>query len=197
MDDLTAFLKQKGVREAIRLFQWMANNGSTLRDYGPTKPLLLGGDLRDEFSRTDIETLCDLGFLLPERVQKDGIVFTEFKLTKKAERLIREIKNRETEEIDLPPQRPQDRRFWIVVLNGSIFIDLGIAPPNLRALMGEAEWNAGDRIVVTCHDPDSLLVSQLPLALASEVYGGLSGHQIDEIESIATDVSHSHRDSRP
>lgn len=44
------------------------------------------------------------------------------------------------------------RLFWIVVANGDVFIDLGIAPPDLKDLVGE-NWNDGDRIVITSHDP--------------------------------------------
>lgn len=170
----------------IRLVQWMANNGSTLRDYGPTKPLLLGGDEHDEYERETKETLCDFGYLQPEKgISEVGEPFTDYRLSEKAYRLVDVLKARESEEADL---RHAPEHFWIVVVNGSVFIDLGIAPPNLRALIGEA-WNDGDRIVITCRDPQYVLASHLRLALASEVYGGLTSQEIDEIEKMATDRS--------
>ena len=165
MHDLAAFLKEKEVRQAISLFQQMANNGLTLRDYGPAERLLLDNNLGDEFARPDVETLCDLEFLRPERAENGGKVFTEFKLTDKADRLVKEIKNRETEEADLRLRGRQVLRLWIVVVNESIFIDFGIAPPNLGRLVGE-EWNPGDRISITCHDPGYVFIRYLPLALA-------------------------------
>jgi hypothetical protein len=170
----------------IRLFQWMASNGSTLRDYGPTKPFLLGGDEREKYERATVETLYDFGFLQPEkRISEEGEAFTDYKLSEKAYRLVDVLKARESEEGDL---RQAQEHFWIVVANESVFIDLGIAPPNLKALIDEA-WNDGDRIVITCHDPQDVLASHLRLALASEVYGGLTSQEIGEIEKMATDRS--------
>lgn len=155
MEDITT------VRKAIRLFNWMAKDRLTrfgekpaiLRDSGPTKPLMLDGDARYEYSRTGVETLCDLGFLWRDR--------GEFKLTEKADRLVEALKAREAERADLDGPRLD----WIVVAHCGVFIDEGASPPNLRALMGE-EWEPGDKIVITCHDPEYLLVSHLPLALA-------------------------------
>lgn len=155
MEDMTT------VRKAIRLFNWMAKDRltrfgeqpATLRDNGPMEPLLLDGDPRYEYSRPDVETLCDLGFLRRDR--------DEFKLTDKADRLVDALKAREAERADLNGTGLD----WIIVAHCGVFIDEGASPPNLRSLMGE-EWQPGDRIVITCHDPQYLLVSHLPLALA-------------------------------
>lgn len=149
------------VRKAIRLFNWMAKDRltrfgeqpATLRDNGATGPALLDGDPRDEYPGTDLDTLCDLGFL-----RRD---VGWFKLTDKADRLVEALKAREADRADLAGPIID----WIVVAHCGVFIDEGASPPNLRALMGE-EWQPGDRIVVTCHDPQYLLVSHLPLALA-------------------------------
>lgn len=155
MEDITT------VRKAIRLFNWMAKDRltrfgeepATLRDNGPTEPLLLDGDPRDGYSRTDVETLRDLGFLQHDRGQ--------FKLTDKAERLVKALRAREAERADLDGPGLD----WIIVAHCGVFIDEGASPPNLRDLIGEG-WQPGDRIVITCHDPQDLLVSHLPLALA-------------------------------
>jgi len=155
MDDITM------VYQAIDLFKQMAKERlagyekqpATLRDNGPTEPLLLGGDQRAEYPRTDLETLCDLGFLWLDR--------GDVKLTDKAERLVEALKARDDE---MPGPR-LDWVIWVIVADGGLFIDEGSRPPNLRALMG-GDGKAGDRIVITCHNPEHLLVSHLPLALA-------------------------------
>lgn len=149
------------VSQAINLFNWMdrdrfarvGEEPARLRDNGPTEPLLLEGDRGYEYPRTDVETLRDLGFLRRDR--------GEFRLTEKADRLVEALKAREAERADLDGPGLD----WIVVAHCGVFIDEGASPPNLRALMGE-EWQPGDRIVITCHDPQDLLVSHLPLALA-------------------------------
>lgn len=151
MDDITK------VYEAIGLFQWMAKDRlarfgvqpATLRDNGPEPPRL-DDDPRYEYPPADVETLCDLGFLRRDR----GF----FKLTDKAERLVEALEAREDD-------MPGPLLDWVIVADCGLFIDQGSRPPNLRALMDE-EWKPGDRIVITCHDPEYLLVSHLPLALA-------------------------------
>lgn len=171
----------------IRLFQRMAD-GLTLRD-SPSKGLRL--DEREEYERATVETLCDFDFLLPENgISEEGEPCIEYKLSEKAYRLVDELKARKSEEND---PRPRERHFWILVANGNVFIDLGVGPPDLKILIGE-DWNNGDRIAITCHNPEAVLASHhlrlashLRVALASEVYGGLSSHEIDEIEKIATD----------
>ncbi|MEK6303047.1 MAG: hypothetical protein AABO41_20230 [Acidobacteriota bacterium] len=146
------------VYEAIGLFQWIAKNRlarfgvkpATLRDNGPTEPLRLDGDPPYEYPPTDVETLYELGFLQGDRGY--------FKLTDKAGRLVEALKAREDE-------MPGPLLDWVIVADCGLFIDQGSRPPNLSVLMGE-EWEPGDRIVITCHDPEYLLVSHLPLALA-------------------------------
>jgi len=155
MEDITT------VSQAINLFNWMdkdrfarvGEEPATLRDNGPREPFSLNGDPRYLYSITDVATLCELGFL---RCDRGGP-----KLTEKADRLVEALRAREAERADLNGPDLD----WIVVAHHGVFIDEGASPPNLRALMGE-EWQPGDRIVITCHDPQYLLVSHLPLALA-------------------------------
>ena len=182
-------------RKMIRLFEWIEYNGSTLRDYGLTEPLYLYGDppednqVQDEYERTTVETLCDFDFLRREKgVLSNGTAFTDFKLTDKALRLLEALKIR--------AENDPNPHFWIMVVNGNVFMDLGITPPNLCVLVGE-EWNDGDRIVITCHHQHSVLASDLRLALATTVYDGLTSQQIDEIEKIATDRGHVFGGSTP
>lgn len=151
------------ISEVLHLFEWMDKDRfahcrtepATLRDNGPAEPLLLDGDPRDEYQRTDIETLINLGFLRREQELKDGEFVTWIKLTDKTDRLLEALHAR------------QDRLgwIWIAVAHEQVFIDEGATPPNLRALIG-GEWNPGDRIVITCLNPEYALVRHLPLALA-------------------------------
>ena len=112
------------VRRAINLFRWMDRNRlervgeppARLRDNGPTQPLLLDGDPREEYSRADVETLCYLDFLQPEK----GF----FELTEKADRLLEVLKARESEN---GPSRD-----WVIVSHSGIFIDEGATPPILE-----------------------------------------------------------------
>lgn len=156
MIDIATLSDATDIRKAIRLFQWMAQDRfsrvgqhpATLLDNGSSDPLLLDGDPRDPYPRSDVEILCDLGFLRRDAAQ--------LKPTDKANRLVEAL------------YAKQDRLgwIWIVVGHGEIFIDEGATAPDLRALMG-GEWNPGDRVVVTCHDPEYALVRHLPLALAA------------------------------
>jgi hypothetical protein len=173
-------------KEMIRLLLQLSN-GSTLRDTGV---MLLTSDAGDfGVDREPVQALCDFGFLQRENgTAEDGNTFATFKLTEKARRLIEVQRARQCES-------DPDKHFWIVVANGDVFIDKGESPPNLSALIGE-DWNAGDRIVITCHDPRYVRVADLRLALAGEVYGGLSGQEIDEIEKMATDRSSALEHSR-
>ena len=149
------------VSEFISLFEQMAKERltgyekqpATLRDNGPTEPFSLNADPRCRYSRLGVKTFCDLGFLRCDA--------GDVKLTEKAERLVKALKAREAERADLDGPRLD----WIIVAHSGVFIDEGATPPNLRALVGE-EWEPGDRMVITCHDPAYLLVSHLPLALA-------------------------------
>ena len=85
MEDFTT------VRAAIRLFNWMSKDRfrrcgaqpATLQDSGPAAPSRLDGDLRDEYTGTALDTLCDLGFLRRDTGW--------FKLTDKAERLVKAL----------------------------------------------------------------------------------------------------------
>ncbi len=178
--------------EWITLFQWMANNGDSLRYYGPAEPLRLK-DPKYAVDRATVEALCDFGFLRRENGSSEGRAFTEFKLTDKSHRLLEVLKTRESADKDLVLNG--ERHFWIVVLNGNVFVDAGETPPNLLELTG-ATWNDGDRIVITCHDPRYVRVGDLRRALAAEVYGGLTVQEINEIEKIATDRSPAFRESR-
>ena|SRR5258706_11664434 len=97
---------------------------------------------------TDLDTLCDLGFLRRDTGW--------FKLTDKAERLVEALKARQDEAPEVVGH------CWIVVANCGVFIDEGATPPNLRALMSE-EWKPDyDRMVITYRDREYLLVSELP-----------------------------------
>lgn len=151
MLDVATLAGAKRIFEAMQLFEYMAKRPATLLDDGFSDPLLLDGDPRDPYPRRDVETLHDLGFLQHDTGQ--------LKLTNKAERLLEARRVREADAADLVGPD------WIVVVHGEVFIDEGATPPNLRALIG-GEWNPGDRIVITCHDPEYALVCHLPLALA-------------------------------
>jgi len=167
--DIATLVNATKISEAISLFTWMdkdrvARHGeepARLLDNGPLEPLLLDGDPRYEYQRTDVETLCELDFLRREREMNNGEFVTEIRLTDKADRLVRALYAREDENVDLAGHRLN----WIVVAHEQVFIDEGATPPNLRALMGE-ECSPRDRIVITCHNPEYALVRHLPLALA-------------------------------
>jgi hypothetical protein len=171
--------------QMIRLLHRMDRNGSVLHDYGNGQPLLLDNDPRDEFPRETVETLCELGFLRTEQgTTADKRRFIEYKVTDKTLRLLERRKARETEEADLRSLKLAEH-FWIVAVEGEVFIDLGITPPDLWRLTAR-EWADGERVVVTCNDPNYVLASHLRLALATTVYDGLTNQQIDDIERIAT-----------
>ena len=173
------------------LFQRITD-GETLKDYGPTEPLL-GDNVCFPVDRLTVEALADFHFLRRENGSTGAKAFTEFKLAEKARRLLEVLKARESEEKDLVLHR--ERHFWIVMSNGDVFIDVGITPPNLRALIGE-EWHHDDRIVITSHDPQGVRVRDLRRALAVEVYGGLTVQEINEVDQIATDRVPAFRESR-
>jgi hypothetical protein len=163
----------------------MDRNGWVLHDYGNGQPLLLDNDPRYEYSRETVETLCELGFLRAEEgTTADKRLFIAYKVTDKSLRLLERRKARETEEAELQSLK-MERHFWIVVVEGEVFIDLGITPPNLWRLTAR-DWVDGDRVVITCNDPNYVLASHLRLALATTVYDGLTNQQIDDIERIAT-----------
>lgn len=167
MVDVVTLVNATKISEAVNLFKWMEKDRfarcgeepARLLDNGLAEPLWLNGDPRYEYQRTDVETLCERGFL--RREIKEGESVTEIKLTDKADRLVDAVYAREADKADLPGHQLD----WIVVAHEKVFIDEGATPPNLRDLMGE-EWNPGDRIVITCHDPEYALVRHLPLALA-------------------------------
>ncbi len=172
MIDIATLVNAKSISAAINLFVMMdkdrcGEEPARLLDDGSSDPLLLitsdypEGNPHYAYLRTDVETLCDLRFLLREKVIEKGKFPTEFKLTDKAERLLEARRERETDKADLVGPR----RDWIVVAHEQLFIDEGPTPPNLRALIG-GEWDFGDKIVITCHNPEYALVHRLPLALA-------------------------------
>ncbi|MEK6284488.1 MAG: hypothetical protein AABO57_01965 [Acidobacteriota bacterium] len=167
MVDIVTLVNATNISKAINLLKWMdkdrvarcGEEPARLLDNGPAEPLWLNGDSRYEYQRPDVDTLCELDFL--RREIKEGEFVTEIKLTDKADRLVEALYAREADKADLAGHRLD----WIVVAHEQVFMDEGATPPNLRALMGE-EWNAGDRIVITCHSPEHALVCRLPLALA-------------------------------
>ena len=160
MVDIATLEVATTIRKAIRLFQWMSRNRfarvgeqpGTLIENGSSESLLLSGNPRDAYPRTDLKILCDLGFLRSDNEQ--------YKLTDKAERLVENRYAMEAERADVVEQRLD----WIIVAHGEVFIDEGTTPPNLRSLIG-GEWNPGDRIVITSLDPEYALVTHLLLAL--------------------------------
>lgn len=166
----------------IELVGYLAN-GSRLWDVGLPELLQLASEAGDFYvDREPVQALCDFDFLRGEKVAaEDGNPRIEFKLTGKSHRLLEVQKARQCE-------ANPNKYFWIVVANGDVFIDKGEAPPNISALIGD-EWSAGDRIAITCHDPRYVRVGDLRLALAGEVYGGLSSKEIDEIAEIPTNRS--------
>jgi len=166
----------------IRLLRQL-DGGSRLWDVGLPELLQLASEAGDFYvDREPVQALCDFDFLRSEKVTaEDGNPRIEFKVTEKSHRLLEVQKARQCESTP-------NKYFWIVVANGDVFIDKGEAPPNISALIGD-DWNAGDRIAITCHDPRYVRVADLRLALAGEVYGGLSSKEIDEIENISTDRS--------